>query len=138
MNMDKQNLYCMFENKKIKPARLIDVLESGIKTTYEIKLKTAETFGLQVEKIESLTDGFMASEQVNRSAGWPKDKRGFAGHLTLCRVRNSKAGFKLAKATEDYKNFKLGTMPADSVSVYQSQLTPEGPIYTLLGNYKLQ
>jgi 2'-5' RNA ligase len=37
----------------------------------------------------------------------------------------------------EYKDFKLGTMPADSVSVYQSQLTPKGPIYTVLGNYRL-
>jgi len=76
-------------------------------------------------------------EQQLASAGWPKETRKFSGHLTLCRVRNSKAGLKLAQITENYKDFKLGTMPADSVSVYQSQLTPKGPIYTLLGNYKL-
>jgi 2'-5' RNA ligase len=29
-------------------------------------------------------------------------------------------------------------MPADAVLVYQSQLRPTGPIYTVLGNYKLQ
>jgi len=71
-------------------------------------------------------------------AGWPKETRTFAGHLTLCRVRNSKAGVKLAQATEGYKDFKLGTISADSVSVYQSQLTPKGPVYTVLGNYGLQ
>jgi len=71
-------------------------------------------------------------------AGWPKEARKFSGHLTLCRVRSSKAGFKLAQMTEEYKDFRLGTMPADSISVYQSQLTPKGPIYTLLGNYKMR
>jgi 2'-5' RNA ligase len=71
-------------------------------------------------------------------AGWPKETRKFSGHLTLCRVRNSKAGVKLAQATEGYKDFKLGTISADSISVYQSQLTPTGPIYTVLGNYGLQ
>jgi len=71
-------------------------------------------------------------------AGWPKETRTFAGHLTLCRVRNSKAGVKLAQATEGYKDFKLGTISADSVSVYQSQLTPKGPVYTVLGNYGFQ
>ena len=72
------------------------------------------------------------------SAGWPKETRKFSGHLTLCRVRNSKAGVKLAQVTEEYKDFKLGTIWADSVSVYQSQLTPKGPVYTVLGNYGLQ
>jgi len=76
-------------------------------------------------------------EQQLALAGWPKETRKFSGHLTLCRVRNSKAGFKLAQMTEKYKDFNLGTIPADSVSVYQSQLTPKGPVYTVLGNYKL-
>jgi len=71
-------------------------------------------------------------------AGWPKEARKFSAHLTLCRIRNPKAGIKLAQMTQEYKDLTLGTMPADSISVYQSQLTPKGPIYTLLGNYKLR
>ena len=71
-------------------------------------------------------------------AGCPKDTREFTGHLTLCRIRNSKAGIKLAKMAEDYRDFKLGVVLADSVLVYQSQLRPTGPVYTRLGNYKFQ
>lgn len=77
-------------------------------------------------------------EQELAQVGWPKENRKFSGHLTLCRVRNPRAGFELAKMTESYKDFKLGTMPADSLCVYQSDLTPKGPIYTVLGNYKLR
>lgn len=77
-------------------------------------------------------------EQQLDSAGWPREARKFSGHLTLCRIRNSRAGIKLAQLTQQYKDYKLGTMPADSVSVYQSQLTPQGPIYTVLGRYELQ
>ena len=77
-------------------------------------------------------------EQQLASAGWPKETRKFSGHLTLCRVRNSKAGFKLAQMVKEYADLHLGTMPADSVTVYQSELTPQGPIYTSLGNYALQ
>lgn len=77
-------------------------------------------------------------EQQLDLAGWPREARKFSAHLTLCRVRNSRAGITLAQVTGQYKDFKIGIMPADSVSVYQSQLTPEGPIYTALGNYQLQ
>ena len=77
-------------------------------------------------------------EQRLASAGWPPETRKFAGHLTLCRVRNSKAGVKLARLTEEYGDYKLGVMPVDSLGVYQSELRPEGPVYTVLGNYKLQ
>jgi 2'-5' RNA ligase len=71
-------------------------------------------------------------------AGWPKEARKFSGHLTLCRIRNTKAGFELAKTAEQYKDFDLGTMRCDSVCLYESQLRPEGPIYTCLGKYRLR
>ncbi len=77
-------------------------------------------------------------EEQLAQAGWPKEGRQFSGHLTLCRIRNSKAGEKLAKLAEQYKDFDLGTLRADSLCVYESQLKPEGPIYTRLGNCKLQ
>jgi len=76
-------------------------------------------------------------EQQLNAAGWPRETRGFSGHLTLCRIKNSKAGVKLAQLSEGYKDIKLGTISVDSVVVYQSQLRPTGPIYTVLGNYKL-
>ena len=72
------------------------------------------------------------------AAGWPRESRKFSAHLTLCRIRNTKAGFKLAQMVKEYENLHLGTMPADAVTVFQSELTPQGPIYTPLGNYALQ
>lgn len=77
-------------------------------------------------------------EEQLAEAGWPRENRKYSAHLTLCRVRNSKAGFKLAQLTASYKDFKLGTISADAISVYQSELTPKGPIYTVLGRYELQ
>jgi 2'-5' RNA ligase len=76
-------------------------------------------------------------EEKLAEAGWPKEGRQFSGHLTLCRIRNSKAGEKLAQLAQQYEDFDLGTVRADSITVYESQLRPEGPIYTPLGNYKL-
>ena len=71
-------------------------------------------------------------------AGWSKEQRVFTGHLTLCRVRNPKTGLKLAQTSEQYKDLKFGTVFVNSVRVYQSRLTPKGPVYTLLADYKLQ
>ena len=88
--------------------------------------------------IDSLLQLQKDLEQQLASSGWPTEQREFTGHLTLCRVKNTRAGVELAAMTEDYKDFKLGTILADSISVYQSQLTPSGPMYTVLGNYKLQ
>ncbi|MCK5225933.1 MAG: RNA 2',3'-cyclic phosphodiesterase [Planctomycetes bacterium] len=69
--------------------------------------------------------------------GWPGEPRKFAGHLTLCRIKNSQAGIELAKISENYKELKLGTFLADSVSIYQSQLTSSGAVYNMLASYKL-
>ncbi len=70
-------------------------------------------------------------------AGWPRENRQFSGHLTLCRIRTSKAGEKLGTLIEEYKDYDLGTVHAGSITVFESQLTPQGPLYTPLGNYKL-
>ena len=86
-----------------------------------------DLFGLQ-EDIESRLE----------QAGWPREARKFSGHLTLCRIKNYKAGIKLAQITEQYRHFKVGVISADAVSVYQSQLTAQGPVYTVLGNYELE
>ena len=77
-------------------------------------------------------------EKQLAQAGWPPENRQFTGHLTLCRIRNPKAGFELAQVAQNYGDYKLGITYIDSVTVYQSQLMPKGPIYTQLGNYKLQ
>jgi 2'-5' RNA ligase len=70
-------------------------------------------------------------------AGYPPEEREFSAHLTLCRVRNPKAGVKLAEAVKQFEHLKLGSVAADAICVYQSQLTPAGPIYTLLGSFNL-
>jgi 2'-5' RNA ligase len=70
-------------------------------------------------------------------AGYPSEEREFSAHLTLCRVRNPKAGIKLAEACKAFSDYKLGSISADALCVYQSQLTPAGPIYTLLASFKL-
>ena len=72
------------------------------------------------------------------SVGWPRETREFSGHLTLCRIRNTSAGFKLAQIGEEYKDFKLGSFSVGSISVYQSELTSSGPNYTVLVKYELQ
>lgn len=69
--------------------------------------------------------------------GFPEEKRLFSGHLTLCRIRNPKAGLKLADISRVYKDVKVGTISVKSVCVYQSHLQPSGPVYIKLGDYQL-
>jgi len=120
---------------------------AGRHKNFELKVESVGHFGGKSARVLWVGAGCGCDEMLKLqedleqqlvSAGYPKEDREFTGHLTLCRVKDSRAGLKLAQVVDKYKDFKLGTMPADSVSVYQSQLTPQGPAYTLLGNYKLQ
>ena len=70
-------------------------------------------------------------------AGYPKEEREFSAHLTICRVKNPKAGFKVAEVVGQFAQLKLSSISADAVHIYQSQLTPQGPIYTLLSSFRL-
>jgi len=71
-------------------------------------------------------------------AGWPREKRAFSAHLTLCRVKNRQAGLELAELSKEYEDFELGVLSVDSISVYQSRLKPTGAEYRVLAKYKLQ
>lgn len=136
---------------EIKDEQAVDVCNitrdvAGRQKSFELDVESVGHFGGRNPRVlwvgtgkgsENLLELQKDLEQQLDSAGWPAEKRQFSGHLTLCRIRNPKAGVKLAQLSEQYKDFKLGTLTADSVSVYQSQLTPKGPIYTVLGNYKL-
>jgi 2'-5' RNA ligase len=63
-------------------------------------------------------------------AGWPRENRRYAAHLTLCRIKDPKAGRRLEAASEAYRETMLGSVSADEVVVYESRLTCEGSIYT--------
>jgi len=116
-------------------------------TAFDFDVKEVGSFGGQSARVLWVGAGLDCPEMLQlqqdleeqlAQAGWPKEGRQFSGHLTLCRIRNSKAGEKLAQITAQYTDFDLGTVRGDSLSVYESQLRPEGPIYARLGNYTLQ
>ena len=120
---------------------------TGRHKRFELEVESVGHFGGKSAKVlwvgvgtgcEKLLQLQKDLEQQFTAAGWPKEEREFTGHLTLCRVKNSKAGLEIAQLAKNHSDLKFGTTPVDSLSVYQSQLTPQGPIYTLLGNYKLQ
>ena len=120
---------------------------AGLHKSFELDIESVGCFGGKAARVlwvgtgEGSNELHLLQKDLDKQlvlAGWPEETREFTGHLTLCRIRNSAAGVKLAQVSEDYKDFKLGSIWADSVLVYQSQLKPTGPVYTVLGDYKLQ
>jgi 2'-5' RNA ligase len=70
------------------------------------------------------------------SLGFAKRKRPFSPHLTIGRVRDSRAKKKLRDAFEQTRT-EPGSFEAENITFYKSDLMPEGPIYTELKSVKL-
>lgn len=78
--------------------------------------------------------GALAGEVSTRlgDIGVPAEERPFTAHLTLARVRDA-AGPGLSRAVEAFVSdgdfASGGTVPVDSIVLYESRLLPRGPIY---------
>jgi 2'-5' RNA ligase len=70
--------------------------------------------------------------------GYPKETRRFTGHLTLCRIKNGRVGYELARAVDELEPFAAGVSGIEAVTVYQSQLERAGAVYTALARYELK
>ena len=114
---------------------------------FALEIESVGSFGGRSAKVVWVgagkgTDALLALQKdlddLLGQAGYPKEEREFSAHLTLCRVNHPMAGFKLGEAISQFSHLKLGSIAAESICVYQSQLTPAGPTYTLLGEFKLR
>jgi 2'-5' RNA ligase len=76
-------------------------------------------------------------EQLS-AAGWPGDKKQFAGHLTLARIKKPQAGRILKGLIKEYSGLNLGSFAVDSICVYKSELTSSGPVYTVVSRNLLK
>jgi 2'-5' RNA ligase len=71
-------------------------------------------------------------------AGWAQDRKQFKGHLTLCRVKSARASKSMQEIVAAWDEVRLGSVVIYSVYVYRSDLTNEGPIYTVVSSSSLR
>ncbi len=64
--------------------------------------------------------------------GFPREQRAFSGHLTLARIRQANAGKVVRNVVEGTTLDSLGQQSVSTITVFQSDLKPGGPIYTPL------
>jgi 2'-5' RNA ligase len=70
--------------------------------------------------------------------GFAREKRRFNPHLTVGRVRSGRGIDKLVAAVNANAAIDLGRLPIEVMTLYESDLTPRGAIYTALGTYRLR
>lgn len=70
--------------------------------------------------------------------GFEPEHREFSAHLTLGRVKLPKPDVALTKALDSIKNQDFGTMRVEAIHLFQSELHPEGSIYSKLSSHRLK
>ena len=70
------------------------------------------------------------------SLGFDLDKK-FSSHLTIGRMRSAKGKDKVKNTIESFDNVDIGSMEVTSITLKKSTLTPAGPIYEDLIEFKL-
>lgn len=78
---------------------------------------------------------FNQLEPKLRQSGFEPDPKGFSAHLTIARVRSGRNKAQLAKFLNEYANHEFGSIRAECLLLKQSDLTPNGPIYSTLREF---
>lgn len=76
-------------------------------------------------------------EQQLQTLGFEPEDRQFAPHLTLARIKNPKAGREVTKMLKNNPVSEFGQSAVEKICLLKSELTKEGPVYTLLHSSNL-
>ena len=68
--------------------------------------------------------------------GFGKDKK-FSSHLTIGRMKSAKGKDKVKSTIESFSDIDIGEMNVDKIILKKSTLTPSGPIYEDIKEFKL-
>jgi 2'-5' RNA ligase len=66
-----------------------------------------------------------------------REERQFSPHITLGRVKSDRPTEQLAAALAKQAGWKGGEVPVREILIMSSELTPKGPLYTVLSRAKL-
>jgi len=88
--------------------------------------------GLESAELMTLAERVEASAV---SAGFERERRPYAAHLTVGRVRGFHRWRETARALQDWAEHDFGSSPIDSMTLYRSILSPEGSIYQALAEF---
>ncbi len=157
-----------FDIKYVKPENihvtlkfLGEVEENRISEVYEsVKDSVGDTkkFNIIVDSVgvfpgprspkviwAGVSEGSRKLKDLNRtiegslvSAGFKKEKKIFSAHLTIGRVRSSKNIKLLSNTVEEMCGVRIGRMLVEDVLVMKSDLTSQGPVYTVLKKVMLK
>lgn len=69
--------------------------------------------------------------------GFPAEDRSFKAHLTLARIKDPRDMTGMNDALKKFETFTAGEFTADKLFLFQSNLSPQGAVYTKLAEFAL-
>jgi 2'-5' RNA ligase len=87
--------------------------------------------------LEKLAGLAAAVERAAGEVGVPREGRPFVAHLTIGRVKSPRNAKRLASAVAQQDRAVLGKDEIAEIVLFESTLTPQGPIYTPRGRFPL-
>jgi RNA 2',3'-cyclic 3'-phosphodiesterase len=85
------------------------------------------------EGAEPLVEIAEELERELERLGVPRENRRFAPHLTLARIK-SRPPAELGELLDRHPTTHFGTASITRVELFQSELTPDGPLYTVVAS----
>jgi len=87
--------------------------------------------GEEMAKLAELLDDALSG------LGFEKEKKRFSAHVTIGRARSPRGLDSLAEAIRTMQAEDLGSETIESIAVMKSELRPSGPVYSVVGEFKL-
>ena len=78
-----------------------------------------------------------AVQDAMQPLGFVPERREFSAHLTLGRIKSPRPDAALTRAIDSLKDTTFGTLRVEAIHLFESQLHPEGSIYTKLSSHAL-
>lgn len=134
------NLKFFRDIKKERVEKLKDVLEKVCKQfeSFEINISGLGTFPSRTyvrviwlgvkEGYQNFLSLAQTIHNVIESLGFEKENR-FIPHLTLGRVKSGRNKNELLVTIRKLEDMEIGRMRLDKIKLFQSKLSPSGPIY---------
>jgi len=70
--------------------------------------------------------------------GFSREDRDFRAHLTLARIKSARGLTGLDRLTKKSEVYEAGRFQAEGLTLFRSNLTPQGAIYSKLAGYPFQ
>lgn len=119
---------------------VLDAFKAGVRgfSDFDLELRGVGSFGNPARVVwvgtRSRRDilGRLQESIANamEELGFSKDGKEFQGHITVCRIKSPFVGERVRKILKDYPEKQIAKSHVDSVAVYSSELTKDGPVYT--------